>query len=305
MKYNTLAVIIALSFLSVACSDKRTTKSGIEVTILEKGDGTKLADSTVIQLHMQYFNSNGNEQWNSEQGRGPMPMQVNLAAWDTTGLIYEALGILNVGDSATFMISAEDLFVNTFKTVIPDSLDTKSSLTFYVKLLTMRTVEEFQAYQKEEYEKSRIEEQEKRAVADAERLANAAGLIKADGEEIDKYLIENNITAITTESGLRYVITQEGTGDNATPGSNVTVHYHGTLMDGTKFDSSYDRGQPFSFVLGQGRVIAGWDEGIALLNKGAKATLYIPSSLAYGERATGSIKENSILKFDVELIDFK
>jgi FKBP-type peptidyl-prolyl cis-trans isomerase len=305
MKYNTLAILLALSVLTIACDDKRTTKSGVEVNILEKGEGTTLVDSTVLQVKMRYVNSNGNEQWNSEKGRGLMPLPYNKAAWDTTGMIYEALAMMNVGDSASFEVPTKDLFENSFRASVPDSLDIESSMIFYVKILTMHTPEEFQAYQKEEYEKSRAEQAEQRAAEQAARLAGAADLIKADGEAIDKYLAENGITGQTTESGLRYVITQEGSGPNAEAGKNVSVHYSGTLMDGTKFDSSYDRGQPFQFVLGQGRVIAGWDEGIALLNKGAKATLYIPSSLGYGERATGKIVANSILKFDVELVDFK
>lgn len=108
----------------------------------------------------------------------------------------------------------------------------------------------------------------------------------------------------TTPSGLQYVMLKEGSGDKPAPGATVSVHYTGYLMDGTKFDSSVDRGQPIQFPLGQQQVIAGWDEGIALLNKGAKAKLVIPPDLAYG--ATGSppvIPANATLVFDVELVD--
>ena len=111
---------------------------------------------------------------------------------------------------------------------------------------------------------------------------------------------------ITTESGLQYEILTEGTGTQAEPGARVTVHYVGTLEDGTQFDSSYDRGQPFSFVLGQGSVIAGWDEGIALLNVGSKARLIIPPELGYGEAGSGStIPPNATLIFEVELLGVK
>jgi FKBP-type peptidyl-prolyl cis-trans isomerase len=83
----------------------------------------------------------------------------------------------------------------------------------------------------------------------------------------------------------------------------VKVHYTGTLLDGTKFDSSVDRGEPFSFTLGQGQVIKGWDEGIGLMNVGGKATLIIPSSIAYEDRDMGVIKPYSPLLFNVELIE--
>lgn len=106
----------------------------------------------------------------------------------------------------------------------------------------------------------------------------------------------------TTASGLKYKITEAGTGQQATPGSTVTVHYTGTLTNGTKFDSSKDRNQPFSFKLGAGRVIRGWDEGIALLRVGDKATLTIPAELGYGNMNMGSIPPGSTLIFDVELL---
>ena len=106
-----------------------------------------------------------------------------------------------------------------------------------------------------------------------------------------------------TASGLQIKIEEpRGTGPQANPGDKVKVHYVGTLMDGKKFDSSRDRGQPFEFKLGAGQVIRGWDEGIAMLRVGDKATLIIPPALGYGERGQGSIPANSTLKFEVELM---
>lgn len=109
----------------------------------------------------------------------------------------------------------------------------------------------------------------------------------------------------TTASGLKYKITEKGSGTRAVPGSTVAVHYTGTLTNGTKFDSSRDRGQPFSFKLGQGSVIKGWDEGIAMLNVGDKAIFTIPPTLGYGSADMGSIPANSTLIFDVELMEVK
>lgn len=106
-----------------------------------------------------------------------------------------------------------------------------------------------------------------------------------------------------TESGLMYIIETEGDGKQAEAGKTVSVHYRGTFVDGEKFDASYDRGQPIKFPLGVGKVIKGWDEGIALLKEGAKAKLIIPYYLAYGEKGRGPIPDKADLIFDVELIE--
>ena len=106
-----------------------------------------------------------------------------------------------------------------------------------------------------------------------------------------------------TASGLRYQIIQEGTGEQATAGKTVSVHYKGQLLDGKVFDSSYKRQQPIDFVLGLGQVIPGWDEGVSLLKVGDKARFVIPSDLAYGSRGAGGvIPPDAALLFDVELV---
>lgn len=105
-----------------------------------------------------------------------------------------------------------------------------------------------------------------------------------------------------TKSGLEFELTSQGNGRAAENGDKVTVHYSGRLTSGKKFDSSYDRGKPFSFKLGSGQVIQGWEEGIAMMREGDKATLTIPPQLGYGDRSIGPIPAGSILIFDVELI---
>lgn len=107
----------------------------------------------------------------------------------------------------------------------------------------------------------------------------------------------------TTPSGLQYAIDQPGTGAQPQPGQTVAVHYTGWLTDGTKFDSSRDRGEAFLFAIGQGEVIAGWDEGVAAMKVGEKRTLVIPPALGYGEQgAGGAIPPNATLVFKVELL---
>ncbi len=108
---------------------------------------------------------------------------------------------------------------------------------------------------------------------------------------------------VTTDSGLQYVDVVEGTGAMPQPGQRVTVHYTGTLEDGTKFDSSRDRGRPFTFQIGVGQVIKGWDEGVGTMRVGGQRKLVIPAELGYGSRGAGGvIPPNATLLFDVELL---
>jgi FKBP-type peptidyl-prolyl cis-trans isomerase len=111
---------------------------------------------------------------------------------------------------------------------------------------------------------------------------------------------------VSLPDGLKYTDEVVGTGAEATAGKTAVVHYTGWLTDGKKFDSSKDRGQPFSFPLGRGQVIKGWDEGVVGMKVGGKRTLIIPPDLGYGARGAGSaIPPNATLKFEVELLDVR
>lgn len=115
----------------------------------------------------------------------------------------------------------------------------------------------------------------------------------------------NNKSVYTTKSGLQYRKVKEGNGKKPKPGSKVKVHYTGKLIDGKKFDSSYDRNQPIEITVGVGQVIPGWDEGIQLMDEGSKYVLFIPYNLGYGEQPVGDIPPGSTLVFEVELLEVK
>ena len=138
---------------------------------------------------------------------------------------------------------------------------------------------------------------------EAEKVEAPQTQTEIDKNLILQYAIDNLLDVQSLPSGLFYVIEEEGDGKgHPDMNSKITAHYHGTLLDGTVFDSSVDRGQPFAFELN--RVVKGWQEAIPLLSKGGKGKFIIPSELAYGSRAAGSIPANSVLVFDIELIDF-
>lgn len=144
------------------------------------------------------------------------------------------------------------------------------------------------------------------AVAAFESFVNEKESRNKAAEEAAQKEIEDQVKGMEkTDSGLYYKINRKGSGNHPAVGDNVKVHYRGMLLDGTVFDSSYQRNEPIDFALGKGQVIPGWDEGIALLNKGAAAKLVIPSALAYGSAGAGGvIPPNATLIFEVELVDF-
>ncbi|MFF5866434.1 FKBP-type peptidyl-prolyl cis-trans isomerase [Pseudomonas sp. NPDC012596] len=138
-----------------------------------------------------------------------------------------------------------------------------------------------------------------RDIMQAEAAAKAEAAAGAGKEFLAENAKREGIT--TLASGLQFEVLTAGEGAKPTRESNVRTHYHGTLIDGTVFDSSYDRGQPAEFPVGG--VIAGWTEALQLMNAGSKWRLYVPSELAYGAQGVGSIPPHSVLVFDVELLD--
>jgi FKBP-type peptidyl-prolyl cis-trans isomerase FkpA/FKBP-type peptidyl-prolyl cis-trans isomerase FklB len=180
------------------------------------------------------------------------------------------------------------------------SLETEISLPFFFKGLQAQfegrkpslTEEEALAIKKEFFEKKRQEQMAAQQVAAKENSAEAEAFL-------EKHKEQPNVK--TTESGLQYQVLEEGKGPKPKATDTVKVNYKGTLLDGTVFDSSYDRGQPATFPLN--RVIPGWTEGVQLMNVGSKYKFWVPPDLGYGSRDLGQIPPNSVLVFEVELLE--
>jgi FKBP-type peptidyl-prolyl cis-trans isomerase len=213
----------------------------------------------------------------------PQDMVIPMVKPMFKGDIYDAIGMMHIGDSATFVFSADSIFQHLFRMPqTPPEFMKDPFMYFTVKLLAIQSQEEVDRAQQEKIAKQQ----------EAEKVLLA------------EYIATNYPEAQPTQDGLYVIVETQGKGSNPTAGQTITAHYTGKFLDGTVFDSSVERGQPFEFVLGQGQVIAGWDKGFAMMKKGEKATFVIPSLLAYGPGRQG-IPPFSTLVFDVELIDFK
>jgi len=155
--------------------------------------------------------------------------------------------------------------------------------------------------QEQAQENIRLLQTEIRSKMDAKRKAQGE-TNKVEGAAF----LEKNKTqpgVVTTASGLQYKVLTEGKGASPKPDENVVVNYKGTLIDGTEFDSSYKRNQPFT--TGLNRVVKGWQEALPLMKVGSKWQIFVPSALAYGERGSGNIAPNAVLIFEIELVDIK
>ncbi len=221
------------------------------------------------------------------------------------GDLIEAIMLMTPGDSIVCLVDGDALFKNA-KTKKPDFVKSGDKVQYFIKLVSVKSKDAVMKEQQAAFQKQMQQQL-------AQQKAAAAKQAVTDEKALQAYFTKNKITPVKTASGLYYTVKEEGSGVQPHTGDTVSMHYTGTLLDGTKFDSNEDTAfhhvQPFQFVLGMGRVIKGWDEGIALLKTGSKATFYIPSGLAYGAQARPGgganpkgIPANSILLFDVQLL---
>lgn len=278
-------LIIGMLFFGISCSDNtgvKHTPDGLKYQFYtDVKEGEQPAVNDILTVSMVY-SINDSVLFDSRQM--PRPMQFPLMAPAFKGDFFEGIGMMRKGDSASFWSPADSVMLKVFNTgTLPPFVKPGDVIRFDVKLTDFSSQEEFMAKRNQEMEAMQLDSQEK-----------LMAYIQAEGISVDP-----------TESGLYYVEVEAGKGKQPTPGQRVEVHYTGSLLDGTKFDSSLDRGQPFVFTLGVGQVISGWDEGIALMRVGGKAKLIIPSQLGYGERDMGSIPPHSPLIFDVELLSIE
>lgn len=295
IKNLMLATLAGAAFMQACNNDKvgetQTTESGLQYKYLRQGEGQEPDSGQVLTVHMMYSINDDSVIFDSRTQN--MPLGVPARDPNMKGMLAEGFEMLRKGDSVEFVVPAQNFFTQTAGMPVPAGIDEGANLVFQVGVEDVMDEDAFREVQMEQYRK----QQEQALEAQQEQLGK-------DVRTIEDYLQENNIQAQRTESGIFYEVQERGNGPEVDAGNEVTVHYRGKLLDGTPFDASYDRNEPFTFTVGQGMVIRGWDEALQELRQGSKATLYIPSPLGYGARSAGQvIKPNSILVFDVEVLN--
>jgi FKBP-type peptidyl-prolyl cis-trans isomerase len=248
----------------------------------KEGDG--VAFSFIIK---QYSKDSVLVDSKSITGDGSGVFKYRLPKSSFNGSIEDGLAMMSKGDSASFIINADSFFLKTQRAKeLPPHIKPGDHLMVTIKVKDIKNAQELENEQKQQQ---------------AEMEKKMMELQAAEQTTWEKYLADNKITTKPTESGLIYIEMKKGTGPHPAATDQVKVHYTGTLLDGTKFDSSVDRGEPATFGLTQ--VIPGWTEGLQLMGKGGKAKLVIPSKLGWGAQGYQGIPPYAGVTFTVELID--
>lgn len=285
MKTLFILGALCMPFLALAQQDKgfKKTDTGLKYLFYKDVKTTRTAVlDDVIKVNFKMYTSTDSLLRDTWAESGAILAQAQKSPFK--GSLQESFVMMSAGDSAAFLINADSMFEKEIKAPMPEFIKKGSYFKFVIKMEEVMTKAEYEALAKKQ----------------------EAETVGKEDKVIQDYMAANNLKGIKQPSGLYYIQTKPGTGAKAEAGKTVSVHYTGKLLDGTKFDSSVDRASPFDFGLGQGQVIKGWDEGIALMSVGEKGILLIPSALGYGPRgAGGSIPPNSILMFEVELLAVK
>lgn len=304
MKNLFAGVLLLLAGVMVSCGQKEMSRFP-DYTELEKDlyikyynqntEGREINQGDVVVMDMKYTTEDDSVLFESQPDQPPISIQADSGKY--TGDFMGVFIGMHEGDSASVLVNADSFFIKTAG--MPESptfIDSGSVLKFTININKVQTMEEMQA-----------EQDRKNAEMEAQEM-----------EELNQYLANEGINAEPTASGMYFISKKKGSGKKAEAGKKVKVNYEGRLLNGQYFDTSveevakaqglYDERrtyQPFEFNLGQGEVIPGWDEGVANMREGGKATLIIPSKLGYGAnpRPGGVIQPFNTLVFEVELIE--
>ncbi len=283
-------VVMGAALILTACKKSKfegfdETETGLSYKFFKQGSTPKAKEGDVITLQLKYYTEKDSLLFDSKSIGRPFMVQIPKPAFK--GSFEEGFTMMTIGDSAAFMNSADSFFTKIVHAELPAQIKKGSFLKFCFKLEKIET--------KAEIEKQQAAEQKKRDEANAVNIEQEKAIIA-------KYVADNKITVAPTASGLYFMEKHKGTGPKVVAGDTVYVKYTGKTLDGKVFDSSDRSPVPVKFQIGVGQVIKGWDEALVMMNVGGKASILIPSTIAYGDRGAGEqIPPFSPLLFDIEV----
>lgn len=298
MKKQSFLGLFALTLILLASACKndkfQTTESGLEYKYLVKsdtgevaGEGGYLEMHIVAKTHLDSANKDTTLSNSYNDGYGPSKMLVAAPTYE--GCINEGFAMLKAGDSVVFNVSADSLYIKTFRTTLPSFLSGKEIVTVTASVLKSQS--------KETFDKKQAEEKERKVKAQMEMLEKEQKELKAAAEKMG-YGDKIELSA----GGLYFAKIKETNGETAEKGDVASFYYKGMYLDGSQFETNVGS-TPFDVTIGRGGAIAGWLEVVDKIKKGEKWIVFIPSSLAYGEKGSGKIGPNTPLIFEMELAD--
>lgn len=281
------AAMLSLNACNTGGGYKKT-ENGVQYKIVRDKEGPAAKAGDIVEMSMVAIYKDDKTDttvFDTYKLNNNMPIQIPLPAPAFKGDFVEALTKLSAGDSAIVLVSIDSLKKQPGMQQLPEFMKSGKFLEYHVSMVSVKS---------QEAVKKELEQ-------------HAADQKVKDEQTLQEYFTQNNLHPQKTTSGVYYTIEKQGTGEPVKNGQVVTVSYTGRTLDGKVFDSNTDPSmghpEPFTFAVGQGSVIRGWDDALLQLNKGTKAKLFIPSTLAYGAQSPSpAIPADACLMFDIEVL---
>jgi FKBP-type peptidyl-prolyl cis-trans isomerase FkpA len=306
LKKFIFPILLSLPVVFQSCNEYEKTESGLEYKLIKDstGDNAKMGDMVIVHMKFQ------NEKDTFDTYKRGQPINILLQE-SFKGSLEEGLTHASKGDSIAIKVSNDSLYTKLFRNdSLPKEIKPGSFTTFNLKVIDVFPKEKLQKDEAERKAKKTEQDMAFMKQMKQQILDSSKAQLKTDEAKISAYVKKNKLNAQKTTNGIYYVVTQEGTGEQPVEGDSVSLHYAGKLLDGKEFDKSQPE-RPLIFQVGVGAVIPGFDEAVMQLKKGSKATIIIPSPLAYGAQGIKRseteyvIPQNAPLVFDIELVDVK
>jgi FKBP-type peptidyl-prolyl cis-trans isomerase FkpA len=262
MRFHQIKLIIVIAILLGSCTEKvkyKTTDTGLRYIFHTEHKGKSPRVNDYVTLNMIYKLENDSVLYDSRETGMQLRYQLTKPTFE--GAIEEGIMMMSEGDSATFFVSADSMFEKVFKKPLPDFINKGSRMVFDIHLLKVQNALEAEAEIREKLTQKFAEEK----------------------KMIDAYIEENKITEKPSADGLYVIVTKQTKGKLPEKGDRVAVQYTGKFLHGEVFDACVPN-HPYEFILGSGKAMPGFEEALAKLREGEKATIIIPSELAYGEK---------------------